>query len=108
MTLQTKQVAADEPRLLEIFKKIHANPELSMQETETSALVASEFKLVDEASKLNLNTATVEMLQLLPRMTPELAAAITSRSISLGMIAAISTPICRAARRSTTSSTPSP
>lgn len=34
------------------------------------------FGLVDEASKLNLNTATVEMLQLLPRMTPELAAAI--------------------------------
>ena len=34
------------------------------------------FGLVDEASKLNLNTATVEMLELLPRMTPELAAAI--------------------------------
>jgi len=34
------------------------------------------FELVDEASKLNLNTATVEMLQLLPGMTPELAAAI--------------------------------
>jgi DNA uptake protein ComE-like DNA-binding protein len=34
------------------------------------------FSLVDEASKLNLNTATLEMLQALPRMTPELAAAI--------------------------------
>jgi type II secretory pathway component PulK len=34
------------------------------------------FGLVDEASKLNLNTATVAMLQELPRMTPELAAAI--------------------------------
>ncbi|HOW68189.1 MAG TPA: type II secretion system protein GspK [Candidatus Paceibacterota bacterium] len=34
------------------------------------------FSLVDEASKLNLNTATLEMLELLPRMTPELAAAI--------------------------------
>jgi type II secretory pathway component PulK len=34
------------------------------------------FGLVDEASKLNLNTATPEMLELLPRMTPELAAAI--------------------------------
>jgi type II secretory pathway component PulK len=34
------------------------------------------FGLVDEASKLNLNSATIEMLQLLPRMTPELAAAI--------------------------------
>lgn len=34
------------------------------------------FGVVDEASKLNLNTATVEMLEMLPRMTPELAAAI--------------------------------
>mgnify|MGYP000344964386 CR=1 FL=1 len=34
------------------------------------------FGLVDEASKLNLNTATAEMLQLLPGMTPEFAAAI--------------------------------
>lgn len=34
------------------------------------------FGLVEEAAKLNLNTATLEMLQLLPRMTPELAAAI--------------------------------
>ena len=34
------------------------------------------FGLVDEASKLNLNTATLNMLQMLPRMTPELAAAI--------------------------------
>ncbi|MES2921168.1 MAG: amidohydrolase [Verrucomicrobiota bacterium] len=38
-----QQVAADEPRLLEIFKKLHANPELSMQETETAALVAKEL-----------------------------------------------------------------
>jgi hippurate hydrolase len=38
------QVAADEPRLLDIFKKIHANPELSMQETETAALIAKELK----------------------------------------------------------------
>lgn len=30
----------------------------------------------DEGSRLDLNTATIEMLQLLPRMTPELAAAI--------------------------------
>ena len=34
------------------------------------------FGLVDEASKLNLNTATTAMLELLPRMTPQLAAAI--------------------------------
>ncbi len=34
------------------------------------------FALVDEASKLNLNTATADMLQLLPGMTPEFAAAI--------------------------------
>lgn len=34
------------------------------------------FGLVDEASKLNLNTATLSMLEALPRMTPELAAAI--------------------------------
>jgi type II secretory pathway component PulK len=34
------------------------------------------FGLVDEASKLNVNTATLEMLEALPRMTPELAAAI--------------------------------
>jgi DNA uptake protein ComE-like DNA-binding protein len=34
------------------------------------------FGLVDEGSKLNLNTATLTMLEQLPRMTPELAAAI--------------------------------
>lgn len=34
------------------------------------------FGLVDEASKLNLNTATLTMLEALPRMTPEIAAAI--------------------------------
>jgi DNA uptake protein ComE-like DNA-binding protein len=34
------------------------------------------FGFVDEASKINLNTATAAMLQALPRMTPELAAAI--------------------------------
>lgn len=39
-----RQVVAEEPRLLEIFKKLHANPELSLQENETAALVASELK----------------------------------------------------------------
>jgi type II secretory pathway component PulK len=34
------------------------------------------FGLVDEASKLNLNIATTEMIQTLPRMTVELAAAV--------------------------------
>jgi len=34
------------------------------------------FGIVDEGSKLDLNTATVEMLELLPRMTPQLAGAI--------------------------------
>jgi type II secretory pathway component PulK len=32
--------------------------------------------LVDEGSKLNLNVVTLEMLEMLPRMTPEIAAAI--------------------------------
>ena len=36
------------------------------------------FGLVDEASKLNLNTATAAMLQWLPRMTPDLAANIVA------------------------------
>ncbi len=34
------------------------------------------FGIQDEAAKLNLNTATVEMLELLPFMTPQFAAAI--------------------------------
>lgn len=36
------------------------------------------FGLVDEASKLNLNTATLAMLEKLPNMTPDLAAAIVT------------------------------
>jgi DNA uptake protein ComE-like DNA-binding protein len=36
------------------------------------------FGLVDESGKLNLNTATLDMLQWLPRMTPDLAANIVS------------------------------
>lgn len=42
----------------------------------TSLAPVPSFGLVDEASKLNLNTATLAMLQMLPRMPPELAAAI--------------------------------
>lgn len=41
-----------------------------------TALDQPVFALMDECSKLNLNTATAEMLANLPRMTPELAAAI--------------------------------
>jgi type II secretory pathway component PulK len=44
--------------------------------TETRAVSEPAFGLVDEASKLNLNIATREMLEALPAMTPELAAAI--------------------------------
>ncbi len=36
----------------------------------------STFGLVDECGKVNLNTATLEILEALPNMTPELAAAI--------------------------------
>jgi len=36
------------------------------------------FGLVDEASKLNLNTATADMLALLPRMTADIAASIVA------------------------------
>ncbi len=43
-----KQVAAlvaqDEPRLLEIFKDLHAHPELGFQEVRTAAMVAKELK----------------------------------------------------------------
>jgi type II secretory pathway component PulK len=46
------------------------------RDTRPSVLNRPMFGLIDESSKLNLNTATLEMLQLLPRMTPELAAAI--------------------------------
>lgn len=37
-------VGQDEPRLLDIFKKLHANPEHAFMETQTAALVASELK----------------------------------------------------------------
>ncbi len=43
-----KKVAAlvdrDEPRLIELFKHLHANPELGFQEVKTAALVAQELK----------------------------------------------------------------
>ncbi|GDY23643.1 hypothetical protein LBMAG56_49900 [Verrucomicrobiota bacterium] len=42
----------------------------------STSATAPTFGLIDEASKLNLNTATQAMLEALPRMTPELAAAI--------------------------------
>ncbi len=37
-------VEQDEPRLLKIFKHLHANPELGFREVKTAALVAKEFK----------------------------------------------------------------
>ena len=43
---------------------------------DTTAGTQGEYGLVDEAAKLNLNTATLEMLKLLPGMTDEFAAAI--------------------------------
>ncbi|MBN1517811.1 general secretion pathway protein GspK [Candidatus Sumerlaeota bacterium] len=49
---------------------------IGRSENEDNPDDAVEFRLVDEASKLNLNTATQEMLLGLPEMTNELAAAI--------------------------------
>jgi hippurate hydrolase len=43
-TRMTALVEKDEPRLLELFKHLHQNPELSFQETKTAALVAKELK----------------------------------------------------------------
>ena len=45
---------------------------------ERDAPTTAQFGLVDEAAKLNLNTATTNMLLALPRMTPDLAANIIS------------------------------
>ncbi len=53
------QVAADEVRLIDIFKKLHANPELSMQETETAALLAKEFKANGFAVQTGINKTGV-------------------------------------------------
>lgn len=44
--------------------------------TAGSSLTTPVFGFTDEAARLNLNTATAEMLQWLPRMTSQLAAAI--------------------------------
>lgn len=46
------------------------------RDNQYSSLTTPQFGLIDEASKLNLNTATVEMLEELPGMTEEFAAAI--------------------------------
>jgi DNA uptake protein ComE-like DNA-binding protein len=46
------------------------------REDEPSSATVPFFGLQDESAKLNLNTATSDMLERLPRMTPELAAAI--------------------------------
>lgn len=46
------------------------------QQAQVAQPTSPVFGLVDEASKLNLNTATAAMLEALPGMTPEFAAAI--------------------------------
>lgn len=46
------------------------------RDSESASSTQPIFGLVDECSKLNLNTATIEMLEKLPGMTAELAAAI--------------------------------
>src|SRR6516162_9381718 len=43
-TKMTALVEKDEPRLVELFKHLHQNPELSFQETKTAALVVKELK----------------------------------------------------------------
>ena len=49
---------------------------LGRDPNESAASDYPTFGLVDEASKINLNTATTAMLEMLPNMTPDLAAAI--------------------------------
>ena len=46
------------------------------------------FGLVDEASKLNINTATLDMLEALPFMTPDVAASILNWRSSAANVAA--------------------
>ena len=46
------------------------------RDAQTASPTEPYFGLVDESSKLNLNTATIDMLEALPLMTPEIAAAI--------------------------------
>ena len=48
------------------------------RDTDQAPTTEPYFGLVDEASKLNLNTATRAMLEALPGMTPDLAAAIVA------------------------------
>ena len=51
-----------------LISRSYDNPDLQSDEPS--------FGLIDEGSKLNLNTATLEMMEALPNMTPEIAAAI--------------------------------
>jgi len=59
----------------------------------SDATTAPTFGLIDEASKLNLNTATPAMLQNLPNMTPNLAQAIITwrKTASSGTTSATTT-----------------
>lgn len=63
------------------------------------------FGLVDEASKLNLNTATLAMLENLPNMTQDLAEAIVAwRTSSSSSTSAASSPAATASSSSSSSS----
>ena len=47
------RVDAELPRLLDLYKHLHANPEISFQEVKTSARVADESKLPSHAGHRN-------------------------------------------------------
>jgi amidohydrolase len=52
-------VASDEARLIDIFKTLHANPELSMQETNTAALIATELQALGYAVQTGIGKTGV-------------------------------------------------
>jgi type II secretory pathway component PulK len=68
LTYKQEAVPIGDARFWLIGRPSPTNPKVNAEEPV--------FGLVDEASKLNLNTATLEMLQQLPGMTAELAGAI--------------------------------
>lgn len=54
-----QEIEKDNPRIVEIFKKIHQNPELGFMETETAALIASEFKKYGYITKTGIGKTGV-------------------------------------------------